>query len=131
MDMIFGLLIIGVAFCVLGIFIGLAIKESQRKTESKIVYHQYEVSSDYHRLWNLLMEGRKVILLDYNVYFDKHGIWNCNLAQFKTLSNGERIIWGFGTDVNDFKNCDEQDFINYCTWKKVKFLDQVDVYNID
>ena len=77
----------------------------QKKHTETTVYHEYKTSTDYNRMWDLLHEGRSVI----RVYTD-----------------GESVIYGMGTmSSKDFTNISKEDFINYCNWKKLMFLDQV------
>jgi hypothetical protein len=116
--------LVAVLLLAIGIAVGASLDSKEPET-NEIKSGNYNVSTDYHRLWNSLVEGRRVILLDY----DEDELWSCRVARFYTDSRGEHIVWGFGSDNDNIGNCNEEEFVHYCSWKKVKFLDQVDEYD--
>lgn len=81
-------------------------------------YHKYKVSTDYERLWDLLVNQEMHVIID-------HG------PGFLRYDDGHRgddycrdSIFGCGPNikVSDGK----EKFIRYCAWKEIKFLDPAD-----
>lgn len=87
-----------------------------------VVLHDYKTSTNYHRLYQLLIEGRHIIRIKR--YSD---------GDFVTYDMTKRDIYykdgftfaGMGESIEDFNNISEEDFINYCKWKKLEYLDQI------
>ena len=116
--------LVAVLLLAIGVAAG-AFLDVKKPETNEVKSVNYDVSTDYHRLWNYLVEGRRVILLEY---IDDE-LWSCRVARFYQNSFGDRSVWGFGGDDNNIDDCNEEDFVHYCSWKKVKFLDQVDEYD--
>lgn len=89
-----------------------------------VIVHAYKTSKDYERLWDLLMEGRYIIRI--GTQWGRFGteIYCAYLSRYP--NNDRYVIYGMG-DCKDFENIKRDDFINYCKWKKIEYLDQVDV----
>lgn len=94
----------------------------QKKHTETTVYHEYKTSTDYNRMWDLLHEGRSVIRVEPN----GNGRFDVMEVHRKVYTDGESVIYGMGTTTSrDFTNISKEDFINYCVWKKLMFLDQI------
>lgn len=94
----------------------------QKKHTETTVYHEYKTSTDYNRMWDLLHEGRSVIRVEPN----GGGRFDVMEVHRKVYTDGESVIYGMGTmSSKDFTNISKEDFINYCVWKKLMFLDQI------
>jgi hypothetical protein len=94
----------------------------QKKHTETTVYHEYKTSTDYNRMWDLLHEGRSLIRLEYN----NSGRFDVMEVHRKVYTDGESVIYGMGTmSSKDFTNISKEDFIKYCEWKKLMFLDQI------
>ena len=94
----------------------------QKKHTETTVYHEYKTSTDYNRMWDLLHEGRSIIRLEYNT----NGRFDVMEVHRVVYLDGTDVIYGMGTTTSkDFTNISKEDFINYCVWKKLMFLDQI------
>ena len=98
-------------------------KKGDEESPHCVVLHDYKTSTDYHRLYQLLMEGRCLIRMR------KYNFTNEFIAEemYKHDSyDGEGfVIRGMGANSDEFKNISEEDFVNYCKWKKIEYLDQI------
>ena len=73
-------------------------------------------------MWDLLHEGRSIIRLEYNT----NGRFDVMEVHRVVYLDGTDVIYGMGTTTSkDFTNISKEDFINYCVWKKLMFLDQI------
>lgn len=94
----------------------------QKKHTETTIYHEYKTSTDYNRMWDLLHEGRSVIRIEHN----GNGRFDVMEVHRKVYTDGESVIYGMGTmSSKDFTDISKEDFINYCVWKKLMFLDQI------
>lgn len=84
------------------------------------VEHDYKVSDDYHLLWKLLHEGRKVITISQKP-----------LSGYVTKAYmAYQTIYGCG-DIIDLKKEEdftEDDFCMVCKLNRLVFLGQIDQY---
>lgn len=82
--------------------------------------HGYMASTDYHRLWKLLHEGRKVITIAQKPF---HGYVTGAFISYD-------VIYGCGDSINLQDNSDftEDDFCMTCKLARLVFLDQIDEY---
>lgn len=126
------MLVIGIGLAVAGIicmYLG-----SKRVTTPVVVNkveHEYKTSTDYDRLYDLLMEGRSIILLN-----NKNGYPTLASAMNgydRTLDgrtlDGKTVkkFYGFGTD-HPLDGCTKEKFILFCQFHEIKYLDQIDKY---
>lgn len=80
------------------------------------VEHDYKLSTDYERLYDLLDEGRGIIVLDENGYPRK-------VTKGKNL-NGEVYYWGL--DIP--RGCTREKFLRYCEFAELRYFDQIEKY---
>ena len=97
------------------------------------VYHEhdYKWSKDYHRLWELLDEGRRVIRLqEYNDHEGYPVLSPDAVVMEKSYDsyNGKSTYLGMGLNSN-LDDASEEQFVAYCVYKGIKFLDYLDVKN--
>lgn len=89
----------------------------------KNVYHycRYKVSQDYERLWDLILTGHNVISIapDYDSDGKLRRIWPHEIRMY-TNTHGEEFIM---MDAENLKNPSMKEFIGYCQYKNVKYLD--------
>lgn len=113
-------LIIGIAMFVAG-FVAVIIGPSRTiTTVVNKVEHDYKKSTDYDRLYDLLMEGRKVIIFDDSEYPSLASTWEYNgTLEFHGFELGRR---------DELTNCTKDKFILYCKLYNVSYLDQIDKY---
>ena len=122
------MLVIGIILAVAGILC--MYPGSRRRVTTTVVNkveHEYKTSTDYDRLYDLLMEGRSIILLN-----NKNGY-----PTFPTLANvldydvygvqPVKKFYGFGTD-HPLDGCTKEKFILFCQFHEIKYLDQIDKY---
>jgi hypothetical protein len=98
--------------------------------QKKVVHtheHKYKVSTDFERLWDLLMEGRHIVVFEV----DKDGERWPHMAKINKWYDGEITFLGFGLDMNHGKHYTKEDFVNYCKWKKYEYLDQISFENTE
>lgn len=114
------MLAIGIALAIVGI---ICMYLGPRRTITTVVNkveHDYKKSTDYGRLYDLLMEGRKVIIFDNSYYPSLASTWEYN---------GDTEFHGFDLRRRDeLKNCTKEKFILYCKLYNVSYLDQIDKY---
>lgn len=118
------MLVIGIILAVAGLLcLYLGPRRVITTTVNK-VEHEYKTSTDYDRLYDLLMEGRDIIILK-----GKSGIPTlANVFDGSTLSGRPvKKFYGFGFD-NPLDDCTKEKFILFCKFHEVKYLDQIDKY---
>lgn len=94
--------------------------EGKKYDDEKKVEHDYKVSDDYHLLWKLLHEGRKVITITQKP-----------LPNFVTEARiSYDVIYGCGDAIDLTRDEDftEEDFCMICKLNRLVFLDQIDQY---
>lgn len=113
----YALIVLGIFLSlVLGLGIGLALQGPRRVIN--VAEHSYAASKDYERLWQLLINERRRIIL-----IKKHQAY---VVGWKDTSDGWTIT-GLGM-YDEFKNIPKEEFIGYCQYQGVAFLDQIDQY---
>jgi len=117
---VFAVIVVVVVFAMLWSGREKPIDEPERSKSDKM-YHEYKTSTDYHRLWELLKDGRRVI-----IYRSSSPGSKINYVTDAYIRHG--TILGFWDYLNDTMT--ENEFVCYCTYNKVSFLDQVDEYNV-
>lgn len=80
------------------------------------VEHDYKLSTDYERLYDLLDEGRGIIVVDENG-------WPKKVTKGKDF-NGMAYYWGL--DIP--KGCTKEKFLRYCEFAEIRYFDQIDKY---
>lgn len=84
-------------------------------------YHEYKISQDYNRLWELINSGKNIIGIEPK-YEDDGSIYRIHPYEIRSYTDfkGEyRIVF-----IDDtLKDCTKESFIGYCQYKNVKFLD--------
>lgn len=88
------------------------------------VEHEYKTSTDYDRLYDLLMEGREIIILNGNSKYP-------SLASVaEGCTSYDKVVkrfYGFGIN-HPLDDCTKEKFILYCQFHDIKYLDQIDKY---
>jgi hypothetical protein len=88
------------------------------------VEHEYKTSTDYERLYDLLMEGREIIIIKgTSLYPTLANVWDGNTLSGRPVKK----FSGFGID-NPLDDCTKEKFILFCKFHEVKYLDQIDKY---
>lgn len=119
------ILIIGIILCLAGILaIGFGPKRATTTTVVNVVKHEYKTSKDYGRLYDLLIEGRDVIIINNNGYPSK--AFAVDLEQ-PPLGNAIKRFYGFNLDFC-LDGCTKDKFILYCQFHDITYLDQIDKY---
>lgn len=118
------MLVIGIILAVAGLLcLYLGPRRVITTTVNK-VEHEYKTSTDYDRLYDLLMEGRDIILLkDKNGYPTWANVSDCYTSGNKVIKR----FYGFGIDY-PLDDCTKEKFILFCKFHEVKYLDQIDRY---
>lgn len=80
------------------------------------VEHDYKLSTDYERLYDLLDEGRGIIVVDENG-------WPKKVTKGKDF-NG--MTYYRGLDIP--KGCTKEKFLRYCEFAEIRYFDQIDKY---
>ena len=84
-------------------------------------YHEYKISQDYNRLWELINSGKHIIGIEPK-YEDDGSIYRIHPYEIRSYTDfkGEyKIVF-----IDDtLKDCTKESFIGYCQYKNVKFLD--------
>lgn len=125
------MLAIGIALSIVGILCLYLGPKRVTTTVVNKVEHEYKTSTDYDRLYDLLMEGRSIILLnnkngyptlasvlkDYNRTLDGRTLDGKTVKKF----------YGFGSD-HPLDGCTKEKFILFCQFHEIKYLDQIDKY---
>lgn len=118
----YALIVLGIFLSlVLGLGIGLVLQGPRRVIN--VVEHSYAASKDYERLWQLLVnERRRIILItekraDIVYVVDRDSI----------MSTSSWTIMGLGK-YKEFENVSKEKFIGYCQYQGIAFLDQTDLY---
>lgn len=115
---ILGLIILGVVLVAWAISFGVS-----RSCRIKNVYHyhEYKISQDYNKLWELINAGTHIIGI--NTIFENDGsIYRICPYEIRSYTNfkGE-LVTVFIDDI--LKDCTKERFIGYCQYKNIKFLD--------
>lgn len=120
------MLVIGIILAVAGIICMYLGPRRVVTTVVNKVEHEYKASTDYDRLYDLLMEGRNIILLN-----NKSGYPTLAsvLKDYNYTPNGKAVkkFYGFGSD-HPLDNCTKEKFILFCKFHEIKYFDQVDKY---
>lgn len=113
-------LVIGIVMFVAGFVASIVGPNRTVTTVVNKVEHDYKKSTDYGRLYDLLMEGRKVIIFDGSDYPSLASTWKFN---------GNLLFHGFKLGrSNELDDCTKEKFILYCKLYDVSYLDQIDKY---
>ena len=113
----YALIVLGIFLSlVLGLGIGLALQGPRRVIN--VAEHSYAASKDYERLWQLLINERRtiIVLREHQAY----------VVHRKDTGNGWTLI-GLGM-YDEFENIPKEKFIGYCQYQGATFLDQIDQY---
>ncbi len=126
------MLTIGIGLAVAGILC--MYPGSRRRVTTTVVNkveHEYKTSTDYDRLYDLLMEGRNIILLNNkNGYPTLASVMNgYDYTLYDRTLDGKTVkkFYGFGSD-HPLDGCTKEKFILFCQFHEIKYLDQVDKY---
>ena len=118
-------LIIGIILCLAGVLaIGFGLKRATTTTTTvvNVVKHEYKTSKDYGRLYDLLVEGREIIIINKNGYPSRGHTMDLQLPE-GTIKK----FFGFNLD-NCLDGCTRDKFILYCQFHDITYLDQIDKY---
>jgi hypothetical protein len=118
------MLVIGIVLAVAGLLcLYLGPRRVITTTVNK-VEHEYNTSTDYERLYDLLMEGRTIIILKgTSLYPTLANVWDGSTISGRPVKK----FYGFGVD-NPLDGCTKEKFILFCKFYEVKYLDQIDKY---
>ena len=84
-------------------------------------YHKYKESKDYERLWDLIMGQPLGGIIDSVVIVDK----SSSVFRFGTATKGSDHIW-VGSEKFPIKEKGLKEFVAFCTYKDISFLDLAD-----
>ena len=115
---IFGLLILGIVLVAWAV--SFAMSRGDR-IKNVYHYHEYKISQDYNKLWELINSGINIIGIEPK-YKDDGSIYRIYPYEIRAYTNynGVHVI----AITYDFLNdCSKERFIGYCQYKKVMFLD--------
>lgn len=87
------------------------------KTVNHYHYHKYKRSTDYERLWDLIVNKGEHVIID-------HGTSPFRYGEALRGEYSENNIYGIGENI--YVSDGKEKFINYCQWKGIKFLDIAD-----
>ena len=115
---ILGLIILGVVLVAWAISFGVS---CSCRIKNVYHYHEYKISQDYNRLWELINAGTHVIGIA-PIIEDDGSIYRICPYEIRSYTNfkGE-LVTAFIDDV--LKDCTKERFIGYCQYKNIKFLD--------
>ena len=115
---ILGLIILGVVLVAWAISFGYSYS---CRIKNVYHYHEYKISQDYNRLWELINAGTHVIGIA-PIIEDDGSIYRICPYEIRSYTNfkGE-LVTAFIDDV--LKDCTKERFIGYCQYKNIKFLD--------
>lgn len=117
------MLVIGIVLAVAGLLcLYLGPRRVITTTVNKVV-HEYNTSTDYERLYDLLMGGMNIIVIMDNGYPTlAKAVDGCTISGIPV-----KKFYGFGVD-NQLDGCTKEKFILFCKFYEVKYLDQIDKY---
>ena len=87
------------------------------KTVNHYHYHKYKRSTDYERLWDLIVNKGEHVVIDHGEPPFRYGE-----GMRSTLFEDKSYGFGENTRISDGK----ERFINYCRWQEIKFFDIAD-----
>ena len=115
---IFGSLILGIVLVAWAISFGYSYS---CRIKNVYHYHEYKISQDYNRLWELINSGKHIIGIEPK-YEDDGSIYRIHPYEIRAYTNykGVHVI----STIDDFLNdCSKERFIGYCQYKNIQFLD--------
>ena len=115
---IFGSLILGVVLVAWAISFGYS---CSCRIKNVYHYHEYKISQDYNRLWELINTGIHIIGIAPIIEDDGsiYRICPYEIRSYTDFKGEYRIVF-----IDDtLKDCTKESFIGYCQYKNVKFLD--------
>ena len=115
---ILGLIILGVVLVAWAISFGYSYS---CRIKNVYHYHEYKISQDYNKLWQLVNAGTHIIAIAPVIENDG-SIYRICPYEIRSYTNfkGE-LVTVFIDDV--LKDCTKERFIGYCQYKNIKFLD--------
>ena len=118
------MLVIGIMLAVAGIC-GLIYGPNRTiTTVVNTVEHEYKTSTDYDRLYDLLMEGREIIILNGN---SKYPSLASVSEGYTSYDKVVKRFYGFGIN-HPLDDCTKEKFILFCQFYNITYLDQIDKY---
>lgn len=118
------MLVIGIGLAIAGLLCMYLGPRRVITTAINKLEHEYKTSTDYERLYDLLMEGREIIILN----------GNSNYPSLASVSDGctsyDKVVkrfYGFGIN-HPLDDCTKEKFILFCQFHEIKYLDQIDKY---
>ena len=81
-------------------------------------YHKYKMSTDYERLWDLIVNQGVRVVVDHGTEYFRIG------EAWRGEDYCSDMIYGIGGEISISKG--KEKFINYCTYKGIKFFDLAD-----
>ena len=118
------MLVIGIMLAIAGLICLYLGPRRVITTATNTVEHEYKTSTDYDRLYDLLMEGRRIVLLSNN---SRYPALAEVLDECTSCGNVIKSFYGFGFN-HPLDDCTKEKFILYCQFHEIKYLDQIDKY---
>ena len=117
------MLVIGIMLAIAGIC-GLIYGPNRTiTTVINTVEHEYRMSKDYGRLYDMLVEGREIIIINKNGYPSKACTADWELPSGRVTKR----FYGFNLD-HCLDGCTKDKFVLYCQFHDITYLDQIDKY---
>ena len=118
------MLIIGIALAIAGLICMYLGPRRVTTTTINKVEHEYKASTDYDRLYDLLMEGRDIIILNGN---GKYPSLASVVDGCTSYGKVVKRFYGFGIN-HPLDDCTKEKFILFCQFHEIKYFDQIDKY---
>jgi hypothetical protein len=118
------MLIIGIALAIAGLICMYLGPRRVTTTTINKVEHEYKTSTDYDRLYDLLMEGRDIIIINGN---GKYPSLASVVDGCTSYGKVVKRFYGFGIN-HPLDDCTKEKFILFCQFNEIKYFDQIDKY---
>ena len=84
-------------------------------------YHEYKISQDYNKLWELINSGKHIIGIETK-YEDDGSIYRIYPYEIRAYTN-YKGVYVIGITYEFLNDCSKESFIGFCQYKNVMFLD--------
>lgn len=118
------MLIIGIGLAIAGLLCMYLGPRRVITTAINKVEHEYKTSTDYDRLYDLLMEGREIIIINGDSKYPSLASVSEGYTSYDKVI---KRFYGFGIN-HPLDDCTKEKFILFCQFHEIKYLDQIDKY---
>lgn len=115
---IFSLLILGIVLVAWAISFAMS---RGNRIKNVYHYHEYKISQDYNKLWELINSGNHIIGIEVE-YEDDGSIYRIYPCEIRAYTNYNGV-YTIAIAYEFLKNCNKERFIGYCQYKNIQFLD--------